>query len=478
MKNPEPPFRIIGRPNREWKQRTNSESKQRRATADFHVVNTRSGPFLFAVDGSRFYEATAADETELQTLLRESTPEAFARHVGLCSTRRPRIAASIPDPPAVRSISLQVAQSCNLSCGYCYADEGRFGGRPKMMGFEVAKAAVDGLLAGSEPSAPLLLGFMGGEPLLNWPLIRDLTPYATDRARALGRQLRFSITTNGTLLRDEQARLFAKYAFAVQLSIDGLGHDHDELRPAKDQSSSYQGVLAALAAIRSAGRPRFLTARATVTRMSGRLLHTLNGLLQMGFDDAGFGLAVTSPAEHLKIRPEDLVSILADMKECGDKVLQEARHGRRYPFSNFITALEQIHRGTHRPYPCGAGAAYLSANNEGDLYACHRLVDAAPFLMGSVQQGVDHANRRAHLERSHVDRQEPCQSCWARYLCGGGCYHEVENRGRVACDYIRDWLDYCLAAYAGLDEPTLEFLIARPSGNATSSSTSFGGLLQ
>jgi uncharacterized protein len=116
----------------------------------------------------------------------------------------------------------------------------------------------------------------------------------------------------------------------------------------------------------------------------------------------------------------------------------------------------QIHRGTHHPYPCGAGAAYLSVNTEGKLFACHRLIDDNKFLMGDLDE-LDMKSRSHHLVMNHVDNIEPCNSCWARYLCGGGCYHEVSRRGRVGCDYIRDWLDFCLKAYVELSTRRPEY---------------------
>jgi uncharacterized protein len=152
------------------------------------------------------------------------------------------------------------------------------------------------------------------------------------------------------------------------------------------------------------------------------------------------------------------------MIECGRKALAELSAGRAYPFSNFTTAMEQLHKGTHQPYPCGAGAAYLSANAEGKLFACHRLIDDPGFAMGSTTDGPDLAARTEHLKRSHVDLMQPCRSCWARYLCGGGCYHEVSRRGRIGCDYIRGWLEFCLQAYVELTAARPEAFMLHTEG--------------
>jgi uncharacterized protein len=123
-------------------------------------------------------------------------------------------------------------------------------------------------------------------------------------------------------------------------------------------------------------------------------------------------------------------------------------------------AMQEIHKGTYRPYPCGAGAGYFGVSAGGDLYACHRFVEDPAGLMGDVGSGPDRARQEAWLTDRHVHRQEPCRSCWARYLCGGGCHHEVIQRGRPACDYIRGWLDYCLGAYMRIRHARPEYFPA------------------
>lgn len=469
------PFPIIaGRPPLSAKP---AQPARRPASSDFRVIRAGSSAQLFVADGSQLFEISGTDTGQLSELVETMEAGDFARAVGLDPRRRRWISATLPELPAVRSISLQVAHSCNMSCHYCYADEGRFGGRAGLMDLGVAKAALDRLLQQSEAGAPLLLGYMGGEPLLNWPLIRDFTPHARRLAATFDHDLRFSITTNGTLLREQQARLFRDYPFAVQLSIDGLPRDHDALRPMKDGTSGYRQTMRALAAMDCTGRPQSLTARATVTPQSGDLLPILDSLIGKGFDDVGFAAVLVSPSPGHALSSGDLERFREQMIGCGRKALAEAKAGRRYPFSNFLTAIEEIHRGTHRPFPCGAGAAYLSVDSDGSFYACHRLVRDGQFHMGTASGGLDQGSRRAHLARSHVDQQEPCQSCWARYLCGGGCYHEVARRGRIACDYIRGWLDFCLGAYAELDRPTLDLLLGGRQRHGIPATTALGGLL-
>ena len=412
----------------------------RSPSAELRVIESALGRHLFVVDGSRLYdlpESAEPDERALASMLDEYVPE---------SSRR---IDDVPlAPPPLQSLSLNVAQACNMSCSYCYADEGKFGGRAQLMPVDVARASVDRLIVESAPHADLVVGFMGGEPFLHRALLRDIAPYARERASAAGRRVRFSITTNATLLDDDDVRFLAAYDFYVAISVDGARARNDAQRPLKGGGSAHERVVSALEKFDRLGRPRHLSARATVMPRSGSLPPVLDHLVGLGFDSVGFSPVLVSPNPLQAFTAGDFDEFRDGMIACGEATKRAILEGRRHPFSNFETALHEIHRGTHRPYPCGAGAGYLSVKADGGLYACHRLVGDARFAMGDIRMGSDVARRTHHLAQRHVDRQEPCKSCWARYLCGGGCYHEVERRGRVACDYIRSWLSYCIASYA------------------------------
>jgi uncharacterized protein len=193
-----------------------------------------------------------------------------------------------------------------------------------------------------------------------------------------------------------------------------------------------------------------VSARVTVTRENLAIGETLDALLAIGFRGVGFSPMLKSPRNAGEMAAAELDRFLVEMTACGRKCEQQLAAGEHCGFLNLLTALQQIHRGTHRPYPCGAGAAYVAASADGALYACHRFVGDARAAMGTVADGVDARRQSEWLAARHVHRQEPCRSCWARYLCGGGCHHEVIGRGRVGCDYIRGWLQFCLQAYVRL----------------------------
>ena len=416
--------------------------------AEYRLVESGVGLHLFIADGSRLYGI----EAPLDEVLRESLHDAALVEslLGdyLNSENERAIGMDILSPPPLHSLSLNVAQSCNMACSYCYADEGRFGRKPRMMDEAVAIQAIDRLLLESDPGEPVLVGFMGGEPLLNRELVHRAVRYAIDRAGS--QEVRFSMTTNGTMITERDARLFHEFPFTIQISIDGNREQNDRARPMRSGGSSYDHILRTLDTLNAIGRPRQLSARVTVTPSTRGLPSILQHLLGLGFDDVGFAPVLVSPDPDAAFSSLDFDHFLDEMKACGRLAMSELKLGRPFPFSNLMTALNEIHRGTHRPYPCGAGAAYLSVNAEGELFACHRLIDDPGFYMGDVSGGLDQIARSQHLSRMHVDKMQPCQSCWARYLCGGGCYHEVASRGRPGCDYIRGWIEFCIAAYAEL----------------------------
>ena len=172
---------------------------------------------------------------------------------------------------------------------------------------------------------------------------------------------------------------------------------------------------------------------------------------------------LSAPTGNGEMQADDLELMLGEMIECGREFERRSRLRQRYPFANMVNAMREIHRGTHRPYPCGAGAGYLGVSAEGELAACHRFVGDDEGAMGSLAGGIVRGRQAEWLAARHVHRQEPCRSCWARYLCGGGCHHETIRRGRPACDFIRGWLHYCLEAYLRLSTQP-EQLGVEPSG--------------
>lgn len=425
------------------------------APQEAHSFFTQHGEHALVVDASRVYDVPPGFGQQLLGAAHSGGPQAERALLAAYGLERPPAIGPVVDLPPVNALALAISQHCNLGCGYCYADGGSFGGQAQHMPWDVARAAVDRLFDTANDGRPVSLAFLGGEPLLNRGVLRQAVLHANALAATRGVPLRLAITTNATVLTADDARFLAEHGFAVTVSIDGERELHDALRPTLGGGGSYDRIVARLAPLlalqgRAAlqGRPAMqVAARVTVTPRHTALRATLEHLLSLGFHSVGFSPSLSARDRSLELQGADLQALLAQMIECAVEFERRTLAGEHYPFANMLGALQEIQRGTHRPLPCGAGAGYLGVAADGALSACHRFVGDERAAMGHVQQGIDDAARGQWLATRHVDRQEPCRSCWARYLCGGGCHHEVLHRGRVACDFIRGWLHHALGAY-------------------------------
>lgn len=425
-----------------------------------HLVNSGSGRHLFIANGSRLFDIDAKFFSRLDAAMIEGPIGELLAEIGL---RSPPLVDDAPlRSTPIHALSLAVAQKCNLGCTYCYADQGEFGGTAKNMPQDIADRAVDKLIGDAVPGARLNLAFLGGEPLINRPVLQATTRRAARLARAKGVAITFSITTNGTLLTPEDGEFFEEFGFAITVSLDGPRAVHDALRPYKSGRGSFDRIMENVAPLLKCQRRMQVSTRVTVTPHNIILRETLDSLIAAGFHSVGFSPLLRSPKGNGAMEAGDLELMLGQMIACGKEFERRSLTGERYPFANMMNAMREIARGTHRPYPCGAGAGYLGVSADGEFSACHRFVGDPDGAMGSLAEGIDHHRQAEWLSHRHVHRQEPCRSCWARYLCGGGCHHEVIQRGRHACDYIRGWLHYCLEAYLRLSSRRVGEAAASP----------------
>ena len=434
-----------------------------------HLIETARGGNLFVVDGSRLFAAGLSLYSRFESAIKDrnfTEISALLDKVGLGGS--PLIGDEPLSNPAIHALSLAIAQKCNLGCTYCYAQQGEFGGVGKNMALAEATRAVDLLVNGAEEGARLNLAFLGGEPLVNRAVLQAATRYAAELAERRGNPITFSITTNGTLLTEADAEFFEAHAFAVTISLDGPRDTHNLLRPFKSGNGSFDAILQRIRPLLALQRRMQVSARVTVTPANLELRRTLDEFIELGFHSVGFSPMLSSPSGNGEMQGENLETMLGEMIDCGREFERRTVKGERYPFANMTNAMREIQRGTHRPYPCGAGAGYLGVSADGELSACHRFVGDEAGAMGTLNNGVDRRRQAEWLTERHVHRQEPCRSCWARYLCGGGCHHEVIHRGRPACDYIRGWLHYCLEAWVRLPRGVADGL---SSSSYASSST-------
>ena len=430
-----------------------------------HLFNSASSQFALDVENGKIHELPPAHASMLDTMLRlgdtgRAELAALAFRIGTLSVEEVEAPKSVP----LKAVSLAVAQQCNLGCTYCYAQQGTFGGAAGNMPADVAKAAIDQLVQAAVPGETVTLAFMGGEPLVNRTALHASTRYAAGEAAARGIGIGFTMTTNATLLRDEDIELFEEYGFTLTISLDGLDETNDRLRPFRSGKGSFAKVAQNVSTLLGVDQRRYrVLARVTVTSKNLDLPEIMTGLLDMGFDGIMFSPMLSAPSGKEEMLADDLDRLLDQLIKCGESFREALRHDRILPFSNIIATLQRIHSYRREQYPCGAGGGYMGVSAEGGMYACHRFVNDADGYMGDVFTGVDRDRQSSWLDSRHLQKQSPCGSCWARYLCSGSCHYEAIKRGRPACDYIRGWLHYCLAVYTELlrTQPhTLEKILA------------------
>jgi uncharacterized protein len=412
------------------------------AAPSFKRFGSPAGAHLLIVPHSRIFDLPA----ELADRFDAGDPDALHLAEALGATVAGEAPLDLAPEPAPQSLSLNVSSACNLSCGYCYADRGGFNGaQPRPMHRDVARAAIDRLLATADAAQPVTIGFLGGEPFVNRALIHAMVGYAAERGTQLGLDVRFSVTTNATLLTADDLRLIRSHPFAVTVSVDGGAAVHDRQRPRRDRGGSFADLAARIAPLLAApGRAR-ICARATVTRADLDLVSRFDAIRALGFGEIGFA-PLRAPATGGALRDDDWPVYFDALRRLARREIDAALGGAAIAFGNLAIALKQIHRGASAPYPCGAGGGYFSVAADGRWYACHRAIGAPDYAMGD-SRGLDADRRRSFLARRHVHAQADCARCWARYLCSGGCHQEAATRTAAACDFIRAWLEFCLAAY-------------------------------
>jgi uncharacterized protein len=422
----------------------------------FKRVSSERGEHLLVVPHSRIYDLP----TDLAARFDAGDPEAVHLAEALAQTAAGEDPLEQIPEPEPQSISLNVSSACNLACTYCYADRGAFhGAQSTTMGPTTARAAIDRLFATADVMRPVTVGFLGGEPFVNRALIHDIVGYAVRAGKASGLDVRFSVTTNATLLRPDDLTLLRGHPFAVTVSLDGGAAVQNAQRPTLGGKASFEAVRTHIGALLARpGRAR-ITARATVTRDSLELEDAFGSIRALGFREVGFAPLRSSPSGNA-LTSADWPHYLDSLLQLARSEIRAALDGREIALSNLAIALKQLHRGASAPFPCGAGGGYFSVSAEGRWYACHRAVGTVGYELGD-NHGLDRVKRRTFLRERHVDAQADCRLCWARYLCSGGCHQEKAARDRQSCDFIRGWLEFCLRAYCDLIDERPEYFAAR-----------------
>ncbi len=455
--------------------------------SDMHRMEVGDRHYAFLVPSSLFLELDSDARFVLDAL--ESGPKPIDEltadpakaevlrelaHVGAVHRPGPALIPMPPKgealtPPPLSSLVLNVTNSCNLACRYCYEygdDRLAKAETPSVMNEEIARQSVDLLFAQSKKNQKLQLTFFGGETLLNFKVIQPTVAYARKKAAEEGQFIDFSLTTNATLLTPAIVQWLAANNIGVTVSIDGPKEYQDDMRVYKTGMGSYEVVAPRIKELLKVHRGRPIGARVTVTSKTLDLLRTRQHLVdEMGFYEVGFAPVTSSPGRDYSLGEEGFARLLEQFEILSEEYVEGALRNHYTGFANMADQMGEVHQGVTKAYPCGAGVGLLGVAPGGDLGLCHRFAGSGDHDFGHVSSGIDNAKRSEHLKKGHLDNRTDCHTCWARSLCSGGCYHEAQVRygdrfkpNLHYCDYIRSWTEMTLRSYARILEGNPAFL--------------------
>lgn len=321
----------------------------------------------------------------------------------------------------VKALCLHIAHDCNLACRYCFAEEGEYHGRRALMSFEVGKKALDFLIANSGNREHLEVDFFGGEPLMNWDVVKRLVEYGRSREEACHKKFRFTLTTNGVLLNDEIMEFCNKEMSNVVLSLDGRKEVNDRMRPFRNGKGSYELIVPKFQEFAKRRGDKDYFVRGTFTNKNLDFGEDVLHYADLGFEKMSMEPVVAEPTEDYAIREEDLPEILKEYDRLAAEYVKRHKEGRGFTFFHFMVDLKQGPCVAKRLSGCGSGTEYLAVTPWGDLYPCHQFVGKEEFLLGNVDTGVTNTAIRDEFKLCNVYAKEKCRDCFARFYCSGGC---------------------------------------------------------
>ncbi|SHH14161.1 thioether cross-link-forming SCIFF peptide maturase [Tepidibacter thalassicus] len=332
--------------------------------------------------------------------------------------------------PVVKALCLHVAHDCNLKCKYCFASQGDFGGERKLMSYEVGKKALDFLIENSGNRRNLEVDFFGGEPLMNWDVVKKLVEYGNERAKEKNKNFRFTITTNGVLLDDEKIEYINKNMHNVVLSLDGRKKVHDDMRPTLNNKGSYDLIVPKFKKlVENRSKDKYYYVRGTFTRENLDFSKDVLHFADLGFDITSVEPVVDSEDNPYALREEDIPKIFEEYEKLAVEYVNRKLRGDKFTFFHFSIDLNQGPCVIKRLTGCGAGSEYMAVTPEGDLYPCHQFVGNEDFKLGNLfdENLVISRDLQLKFQNAHVYAKEECRKCWAKFYCSGGCHANAYN---------------------------------------------------
>ena len=340
------------------------------------------------------------------------TPDSYAEKAGELKQRSAGV---------VKALCLHIAHSCNLNCSYCFASQGKYHGQRALMSFEVGKQALDFLIANSGHRRNLEVDFFGGEPLMNFDVVKQLVAYARSIEKAHNKNFRFTLTTNGMLIDDDVIDFANKEMSNVVLSLDGRKEIHDRFRVDYAGKGSWERIVPKFQKLVEARGNKNYYMRGTFTHANPDFLKDIQQMLDLGFTELSMEPVVCAADDPSALTEEDLPIVMEQYELLAQLMLQRRKEGRPFTFYHYMIDLKGGPCIYKRISGCGSGTEYMAVTPWGDLYPCHQFVGEEKFKLGNVWDGVTNHEAQAEFAACNVYAHPKCADCWAKLYCSGGC---------------------------------------------------------
>ena len=352
----------------------------------------------------------------------------------------------------LKAMCLHVAHTCNLNCEYCFASQGKYHGERALMSFEVGKRALDFLIENSGTRRNLEVDFFGGEPLMNFDVVKKLVEYARSIEKEKGKNFRFTLTTNGVLVDDDVIDFANKEMSNVVLSLDGRKEVHDRYRVDYQGRGSYDTIVPKFQKFVKARGGKNYYMRGTFTHANPDFLEDIKTMLNLGFSELSMEPVVAAQGDEAALTEEDKPVVMKQYEELAELMLKRDKEGKPFTFYHYMIDLAGGPCIYKRISGCGSGTEYMAVTPWGDLYPCHQFVGDEKFKLGDIWHGVENKEIQNEFASCNVYARSECRDCWARLYCSGGCaanaYHatgSVKGVYKYGCDLFKKRMECAIA---------------------------------
>lgn len=364
------------------------------------------------------------EEAELNEVM-DDLDELIAKEV-LFAPMDKNYKMAIEDRPIIKALCINIAHDCNLRCQYCFAGQGGYGQWRMLMSFDVARRAVDFLIAHSGPREHCELDFFGGEPLMNWHVVQQTIDYVHKQEKKHGKKIKMSLTTNGLLLDKEKVKYLTDNHISLILSLDGRKEMHDRMRPGVHGEGTYDEIVKNLQYCVANRKGEEYYVRGTFTRYNMDFTTDVIDMIDKGFPAVSMEPVVGEDTADYSIKEEDLPRVKAEYDRLAKLFIAREEEGRPFFFFHFNMDLWKGPCLPKRLRGCGAGHEYLAVVPNGDIYPCHQFVGRGGYVIGNVYEGLKNFKMMRDFRMNHVFSKPECVDCWAKFFCSGGCHANNE----------------------------------------------------